>query len=447
MATDRYTRHDRTQDPRTMYELSATTLSGVCSSWRRLAIETPSLWSYIDIIIGGARSPCHQKQPMLWIERSQNTLLYVTIQDQNYRCCLTNQYAVPMPQIVNLVAILAPIMHRVRALDTKLALRRSSILPAVMECWVRNGSPNIEKTLQILNRVSDEPPDISLGPADEVSPGEFNAFFRSVKRLVVQNCWISQHVLFHEGLVELHLQGIDEHHLPSQQEFVSMLAACPRLHILALANFPIEPSKETPNPVTLAHLESLSLESDGHAYSLIHVLPLLATGSNALDMSLTLDDEPGFAAGVKAFFSRTKVTRLFVSDRQRRSSLAPLFCPIPYLETLAIEHCNMFGQAFQELFESNEDGRSTVPWPCLHTLYLKDLPIDTDCLQKLVLLHRSLKKLHVFQPYSVGSGDTILTDEECDHLVDSMNMVEDFGMSFDWSNGPLDTWEFVILEQ
>ncbi|KAG8688426.1 hypothetical protein FRC08_011445, partial [Ceratobasidium sp. 394] len=314
VASGRYTRHDRTRNRRATH-VSPIVLSGVCSSWRQLATRAPSLWSYIDITIGGVPfTPC-SAQTRLWLERSRNVPLYINIRDRNYVYPYV-QYDILDIHVAELAAFLAPLMPRVRALDIWTTLGIHGVLPSVMECWVKNGSSGIKKTLQLFTHIFDDQVNISLGPAPggSVSVEEFNIFLRSFSRIFVQSCAISDRIAFHEGLVELHLQEMDDYRCPTQQEFAMMLSACPGLRILVLANCWIEPSDETPSPVTLNHLESLSLESEPDIHGFQYVLPLLIIGSEALSMSLTLDDEPDFIAEAKAFFSRTKVTRLCIRN-------------------------------------------------------------------------------------------------------------------------------------
>ncbi|KAG8683606.1 hypothetical protein FRC08_014180 [Ceratobasidium sp. 394] len=440
IASGRYTRHDRTASSRAVH-VSPTVLASVCSSWRKLALRSPSLWSYIDIIVDSDINPRCYMQARLWVERSQNASLQVRVRGHNHYYC-HNHSLVVRNEVTRLVEFLAPLMCRVHVLDLRAALDHSGIFWSVMECWIRNGSANIEKTLQVFNHFSDGWSDFSLDPpSTPASVEEFNAFFQTINRLFVRNCGISGDIVFHEGLVELHLEDINRLRSLTQQKFVAILTACPRLRILALANCWIEPSDSTISPVTLNHLHSLSLETDDLASGFAPVLPLLHVGSNALSMSLTMENDSDFIAGAKAFFSRTKVTKLCVRDRQGQT-LTALLCPIPHLETLALDNCNISGWAFEQFFRSNGE----VLWPRLRTLYLRDSSIDTSCLQKLVVLHPSIEKLQIYRPYAAGHGKKILTEEERGHLQELMHTVEDYDVDFTRGNGPIDAWDFVILD-
>ncbi|KAG8700073.1 hypothetical protein FRC08_004939 [Ceratobasidium sp. 394] len=450
ISSSRYTKYDRTALSRALC-VSPTVLAGVCTSWRQLALQSPSLWAYVDIVVGSDQVELRPStQTKLWIERSRNVPLYVNLRDYSQDPGL--RYTVRLYHVMWLVKFLAPLMHRICALDINAALEPNTILSEVLECWIKSGSANVQKTLQVFNHteyLSDEPSVLLLEPTflTPASAEEFNTFFRTVSRLSLRNCGIANQVMFHEGLVELHLEEIYGDRSPTQQEFVAMLAACPRLCALVLANCWVEPSEETPSPINLNHLQSLTLETADPELSLAPVLPLLVIGSDALAMGLTLEDNPSFIAAAEAFFNRTKVATLCVRDCGHISSLAALLsCPTPYLEILAIERFDIHGQAFRDFFGSN-GGCGTVLWPHLHTLYLKELPIDASCLQKLVLIHPSIKKLYIYRPRPKERDDGLMMEEESRHLAELMHdMVEDFCIDFRSGNGPIDTWDFVVLE-
>ncbi|KAG8677925.1 hypothetical protein FRC08_018210 [Ceratobasidium sp. 394] len=243
--------------------------------------------------------------------------------------------------------------------------------------------------------------------------------------------------MFHGGLVELHLQDISPSRSLTQQELVAILATCPRLRILALIDCEIGPSEVAPRPVALNHLEFLSLESEYDSGNFVHVLPLLAIGSEGLSMSLTMGDDSDLFDEAKAFFGRTKVTRLHVWGMQEHVPLSMLSYPIPYLEILALEYFDI----------SPPEARNLVLWPRLHTLHLQLPLLDTGCLRRFVELQHSLKKLRVYEPMTEAWLETSMTDEELVDLAQSMHMVEDFEIQSDWKSGTIGTWDFVISER
>ncbi|KAG8700917.1 hypothetical protein FRC08_004380 [Ceratobasidium sp. 394] len=432
IAGSRYTRRDRTASTRK--HSSPTVLASVSSSWRRIALATPSLWSYIDLTIGCLSSSVHRQRAGLWVKRSCNVLLYVDISQRGY----FDEDTAPEHEVNSLLGFLAPLMRQVCALEMSAGLGELDVLLPVLALWARHASTDIKKTLQIVGEDPFGGLNAVLGPASDGSfpAGELNSFLQSFNRLLVQNCRISETIVFHEGLVELHLQDINRLRPPTQQELVAMLATCPRLRILVLVNCWIQPSDEIPGPVTLNHLQFLTLESENLSPGFVHIFPLLAIGSEGLSMSLTLDKRCNFIDEARAFFGRTKVTRLHVWGIQGHVPLSLLPYPIPHLETLALDYFDI----------SSDYDYNMVLWPRLRTLYLKDPPIRVGCLQQLVQLHPSLQKLHIYRPMTDQGTKTSMTDEECAHLAESMHTVEDFKIEFDWGSRTIGTWDFVILD-
>ncbi|KAG8679131.1 hypothetical protein FRC08_017201 [Ceratobasidium sp. 394] len=435
IATSQYRRRDRTADYRT--HVSPTIISSVSSLWRQIALGTPSLWSYIDFVIGSQPGALRRKQAELWVERSCNAVLYVNILEcgSDFTQATRFRYAV-----AKLLEFLTPLMHRVCELEMGATLGGHDALSPVLALWSKRSSADIKKTLQVYNDDFEDPLGTPLGPASDgsFSTYELNSLLRSFNRLFLDKCRISEGVVFHEGLVELYLE-YDDHPRPlTQHRFVAMLATCPRLRILVLANCWIQPSEVTPNPVALNHLQFLSLESHHHSCGFVHVLPLLAIGSEGLSMSLSMDDYCDFFEEARAFFGRTKVTRLYAWCIQGYVSLSALLYPIPYLETLVLDYFDI----------SHDDIHNIVLWPRLRTLHLKDVSIDISCLQQLVRSQRSLTKLHVYQPATGGRSSRPMVGEERAHLADSMQMVEDFQIGrYDLGSCPITTWDFVILPQ
>ncbi|KAG8711342.1 hypothetical protein FRC09_020656, partial [Ceratobasidium sp. 395] len=309
-----YTRYDRSRAIK-LKHASPTTISGVCSLWRRTALETPLLWSHIDITVGERWKPRFE-QARLWSQRSRNLLLYVAVRD--FPPGESHSRSGVQAGIRALIEFLAPLMSRVRVLDIWLVADSHNMVLSLIKCWIENALQVPWKILQLRNILHRRKPAIELSPdtVGSISPEGFNAFFDTVSRVSLLNCRFPVPVVFSAALVELHLEQLYGPHTPSQQHLATMLAASPRLRILVLSDCCIQPSEGTPNPVILNHLQSLSLEHTGEpGHSGFEcVFPLLGIGSETLDMSLTLDDDPDFVIKAESFFSRTRVTRLFVRD-------------------------------------------------------------------------------------------------------------------------------------
>ncbi|KAG8711340.1 hypothetical protein FRC09_020654 [Ceratobasidium sp. 395] len=432
--------------------VSPTILSGVCSLWRRVALETHSLWSHIDLTANGQRNRQFD-QARLWSERSHNTPLYTTLKDYPNSQSLP-QVGVHTNEIENLLEFLAPLMSRVRVLDIWLLAESYEMLSMVVESWIKSALQMPGKVLQLRRGLCGHEADpIILSPrmmCDSISAEAFNTFFRTIKRVRLLSCRIPVPAVFSEALVELHLEDVYKSYGLSQQELTTTLAASPRLRILVLANCYVQPSEETPAPVSLNHLQSLSLEctEDGPS-GFEYVFPLLAIGSETLDMSLTLDDDSDFYIEAKSFFSRTRVTRLYVRSFGIGLSLGILFFPMPYLQTLAAEDSVMSGPESPPPSTSNEEAPTQVPWPQLRALYLINPHIDMQMLHFLrnILRLHSLTLIHIHEPLVAETKEPMSKKTRRKlgkHLACMGKELEIYpGEGFAC---PIDEWEFIIRD-
>ncbi|KAG9122412.1 hypothetical protein FRC07_001215 [Ceratobasidium sp. 392] len=334
-------------------------------------------------------------------------------------------------------------MPRVCALEFDLSMTSGKMLSSVMECWIKCESTLPGKTLQLVNVRQASAFVLKPASCGSVSTKAFNAFIQTFKRMCLVNSYVSP-AIRSNTLVELHLEDLNGRKGLTQKQLAAMMAASPTLRILALANCWIEPSKNTPSPATLNCLQYLSLESSEDASSCFqYVFPLLAIESSALNMSLTLDDDPNFIIAANSFFSRTRVSLLRVRGSEYESLDLFLF-PMPHIETLVVEWCKISGPHFQRLLSADAESSGGTPWPRLRVLYLINIQVDAHSLRDLVLLH-SLNSLYVYDPMPLDSLEE-MTDEECRQLEALMPTVEDFKIYNGWDNCVVDNWDFIILE-
>ncbi|KAG8683787.1 hypothetical protein FRC08_014078 [Ceratobasidium sp. 394] len=281
---------------------------------------------------------------------------------------------------------------------------------------------------------------------EDCSDEEFNNFFRSFHTLVIRRYEIFPRVLFHEGLVELYLEGLDEEPMcPTRTQFAAALTASPRLRTLILVYFQFDPwgdVEDNPAPAALTYLEYLTLEHGNYQ----HMLQLLSIGSESLNMSMTLSTDPGSIAATELFFHRTKVTTLHVSSiryPEKSLCLPMILCPIPHLQTLSISHCNLSKENLRGLYVADSNDFKHIPWPRLSTLFITDSAIDVACLRTLVELN-SIPELNLYGVWIAGSQRP-MTDEQCGVLRESLNMVGEPEIFEDDDESPSSKWNFVEL--
>ncbi|KAG9086050.1 hypothetical protein FS749_003938 [Ceratobasidium sp. UAMH 11750] len=420
--------------------LPPTVLAGVCGLWRQLALKTPSLWSHIDIVVIDEWEQHDFDQAKLWAERSRDTPLDLDIWEyEGDDHDLSSGF---FGDISRITELLVPLMPRVS--DLRAFVKSQMLLDCIMECWIRNGNLATKKSLRALNLPSRQNP-LLLLPKD-CSDEEFNSFFRSFHTFVVRRYEIPQ-VLFHEGLVELYLEGLDDEPIsPTRTQFAAALAASPRLRTLILVQFEFDLSgdilEDYLTPATLNYLEYLTLEHGSYQ----QVFPLLSIGSEYLNMSITLSADQGYIAAIELFFRRTKVTTLHASSSpffKQLPCLPMILCPIPHLQTLSISHCNLSKENLRGLYVAGSNDFKHIPWPRLSTLFITDSAIDVACLRTLAELN-SIPELNLYGVWIAGSQRP-MTDEQCGVLRESLNMVGELEIFEDDDESPSSKWNFVEL--
>ncbi|QRV97044.1 F-box-like protein [Ceratobasidium sp. AG-Ba] len=404
IACARLTRSDR--EYRDQPKSSPLTISSVCSSWRQIALSTPSVWSFINVIAKGqAPRDDTYRFPRLLAERSGNAPLYVSVWDD------ANQYtnesrALTDSELEELIDFLEPLMPRICVLDIASYEPPTEIIPDILTMWVETHSSHLHKSLYIRDTwpKDDDAYEVGATPDIPLSEIQFNEFFQTVNRLVVQNCSISPSLTSNAGLVDLHLKDIDESCALAQDTLAGLLAQSPNLETLVLLNCWIYESEITPRPVPLVHLKSLTLEFLGKPDSITLVLPLLGASSNPLDVSLTFANSAAFIPEAQSFFKRSRISRLYAEiagDDDDPLLPVALLCSFPYLKELVISSFDLCGK---KLLTALSKHMGSNLWPCLHTLYLNFIKIDPGCFMKLVKLAPSLRVLYHFDLRRISDG-------------------------------------------
>ncbi|QRW11603.1 F-box-like protein [Ceratobasidium sp. AG-Ba] len=410
-ACARLTRSDREYDNQ-RYS-SPFTLSSVCSSWRQVALNTPRIWSFIDVI-AESQTPRDDtyRLPMLLVERSGNAPLYLSVwDDTNPR--IKDIRALNNSELQDLIDFLEPLMPRVCVLDIASYEPPTEIIPDILAMWVENHSPHLRKSLYVQDFYLKNLDAYEVGatPDTPLSEVQFNEFFQSINRLVAQSCSISPTLTGNAGLVDLHLKDIDESYALAQTTLARLLYQCPNLETLVLLDCWVNESETTPNPVPLMKLKSISLEFYDEPDSITHVLPLLGASSNLLDVSLSWANTPQFILDARSFFQRTRILRLYAATNGHDDNgLSPvaLLCPLPYLEELVITRFDLHNE---EPLTTLSIGMGSDLWPRLHTLYLNNSKTDPGFVSKLVKLAPSLQFLYCYQLFRTCNEEDLSDDE------------------------------------
>ncbi|KAG9082922.1 hypothetical protein FRC07_014064, partial [Ceratobasidium sp. 392] len=374
---------------------SASDLSGVCRLWRRVTFHCHSLWSEIDLLLTGSSSTASYKRAALWAERSQNAPLNVNVgtgDDALY----ANEPHRQESEISQAVTFLAPLMPRVRALrinsDKSPATK---LVSSLLYCWVQNGVIGTAKELGIRSNIDLqelELPGISPNARDRsLRPQELSAFLSSLSNVHFENVALNWGHQIYSGLTEICIEfAFQSHWFPSQPDVANLLAANPGLRSLLLYGVRIRAQNASvPTPVPLDHLKVLGLETMD-AKDLGLILPLISSTSDAIRVSLSLNDDPTFISAARAFFSRTKVTLLHADGALPGGdpTISALFVYMPYLHTLVVQCCNLSEDVLQDLVHRRaSDNKSMDFWPALRQLYVLQCDTNPQILRQIVDIH------------------------------------------------------------
>ncbi|KAG9080044.1 hypothetical protein FS749_008153 [Ceratobasidium sp. UAMH 11750] len=418
------------------------TLTAVCSHWRELVIQSPSLWSHIDVVFSHDWRLLNSKRTKLWIERSRGVTLDIHISESEIRGTGLR----PNPsadEIKRAIKILKPLMSR--TVDLRINIGSQEILDQVIKCWFKRSLPIVPNSLHIFNPSQGTEP-LTLrarsveGREDQVE--KYSKVFHTCHRLSLKKCRILVPASFHGGLVELRLERP-----PSPLallELLAILAANPRLRILALLDVAIRSPEDEQEAlgflVTINCLESLTIYDEAHSNNYHLFLPILSIGSDALNLSLCLLDDPRFITACHSFLRRTTVTTLHAYNLVGYMTPAAILCPMPHLQTMAIEGCGVVLRDLSGLLAAHFYNSEYNPWPSLHTLYLDGGLFSLQLIQAFAQI-RSVQRLRMYG-ISVFKFESPLTKRAREQLHGIMSGVEDFGI-YEQDQSPVRNWTFV----
>lgn len=419
-------------------------LASVCHSWRTIALGTPMLWSYLELIV---RRPEIDETSIkcidLWSHRSTGAQLCLDIlvqKDLDYGNSERENYEYDTTDITieKLFPILTPLAPRIFHLTIGLNLDSQNFLQSLLCCLV---GLNMSSSIQSLNIwyncnwkafYAEPSSSLDLLPFDPTyepdwdDDSAFETLLHSIQHLNLSSVNIPlDHKVYH-GLVELRLSNIEF----QTQDITAILEASPALRLLSLVDFYLEEddnndeddtddgdndddnndnaadsgsnSESSPNSdsgsddtsnerIALVDLQSIILRSNKMPGSqLAKVLNLIESGSHPLRVDLSLKSvESDTADSIRAFFSRSNVAHLQVSIAEPNTWFSLLNRSLRQLQTLSLEGCNLWDQDFVDFISSKEtcrNPRKAAPWPQLHTVHLTDCWINKSILRCLLTM-------------------------------------------------------------
>ncbi|QRV97088.1 F-box-like domain-containing protein [Ceratobasidium sp. AG-Ba] len=335
--------------------VSVTVLASVCSSWRRLLLQSPMFWSNIQIILTGPSSKKSYQRAAAWVERAQSVPLWLTvidaIVDEHDITRQPSKQNLPISFIKTMTDFCTPIMPSVRVLSFYI----NDCMPALvvyplLAGWTRYGSPDVAERLKVY--IDFDIPELKIpiifsGVRDSTFPPKDGLpFFKSLRGIYLQHVIVDLCRVPYSGLTDLHIRFPDQNEgFPTAHDLARLLDRNPGLRSLALENLCLAPGGPAPPPVALDQLERLRLDIQQNR-DLGRVLSLIYSSSPAIRMIMYMADGNDLecVSAARAFFSRTQVTVLFLdgilglaSDNARNESpLTALFANMPRLHTLTL---------------------------------------------------------------------------------------------------------------
>lgn len=321
------------------------TLSHVCSGWRRLAIDLPSLWSHIDLVPGQFRGTDERLQNQLdtYMTRSCQTLLDLhIIETVSNGGLFASREADPA-----IVEFLCTISLRLQSINLSVAFGPHpgyffrSVLAA---CFAGCKSKTLTKiAIEVVSRHGRF--DISRGIHFHTLTGQSEetteAIFLHITEVRLGYFFPSWNSQLYHGLTVLHLVSSRLIAIPESQ-LVAILRSSPSLRVLKFGLEIENPyaGRDPVVPVSLENLEVVVVSSE-HEWHLGALLRWIAPGTKPLSLSVV---DP-FIGGQKfrsrselsSFFARSNVTRIHAKSFDSYSHLVEVLRLAPTIRVLAVD--------------------------------------------------------------------------------------------------------------
>lgn len=433
------------------------TLTHVCSLWRRIAIGSRTLWSYIQISDSECTYSNHARllaRAKVFAARADPSPVDIRIIPGSHSC-----------YDVNLNKFCASVAPRIRSFDLAAESFEGRRL-SVLRDWLSNCKAGPLNKLVLKRKTSHstfERIEASESPTSSNSlllemPHEYlEERLRPIGVLRLTGIYFHWTSQAYHGLVELGLFPINggENLSITHPQLKAILAASPRLRELhfGLQITDIPPPADLGGAVSLEDLEVVNLCSmKGVHYG--PLLQLLAPGTKPLQLSLNsrLTSSQSFPPNEAiAFFSRSNVAKLHIesfhtedtsTNKYQPLVLLELLSYLPALQALSLR-CFYLGQPGgqpQSHEPSSHVGTELKSHPTsqLALVHLRDCTIDLDYLRRAVQtvpIQKLKYKGCWFYSMADGCFDEFKESEPRENFPSTFNYV-----SGSWSLDESDPW-------
>ncbi|KAG8744103.1 hypothetical protein FRC10_010784 [Ceratobasidium sp. 414] len=314
-------------------------LSEVCTYWHRLAIDTPTLWSYIHLIPHSWAANKFYARASLLVKRAIGVPLHI---------CIHSSVGADPSALTRLTGWLVPVLGRIYSLDMSGGSPYFAYLDSVLDCLFNNGTPGSIKELTLWGPTHEQPRFIDPASSSSMAVWRFNlsqqqleAFFQPITLLRLGGVfprWDSQ---AYRGLAHLQLDIGSIAEAP----LICILSDNPQLRTLSLGLevTEIQPRHIPQKLILLCDLEILSLVFM-ELTQVWAVLRLIAPGPRPLRVAFgsSRDNLSYDFAGTdeaRAFFQRSNVTTCHLTSEEDCDNewFPKTLKSLPHLRTLGLQ--------------------------------------------------------------------------------------------------------------
>ncbi|KAG8738239.1 hypothetical protein FRC10_007107, partial [Ceratobasidium sp. 414] len=338
-------------------------IMGVCTRWRQVATDTPTLWSHIDLVATGRWTSRFKLRARYRIERAGDLPIELHIQDTSD----PSRFELDHEKVAGLVEFLYPYVNQYRSLDVLFQSQKRELFNSIFQFLANRNVPSILDTLTLATQADNKQLFASHHtiPSSDALSNKYDQLLAPVRRLCLQRTYIHWASAVYHDLVDLSIQHLPDTLWPTSQQLTGVFSSCPKLRRVKLSYLGITGGLPThdPTPTLLNDLEEINLRH--LRSSCATVLSLISPGSKPFSASIILDGSAGEAQIVRSFFHNSHVTALFVSDIRsfQTAWVSQTLGALPHLEQLALDTARLAIDPTVSAIET---------WPKMHSLYMID---------------------------------------------------------------------------
>jgi hypothetical protein len=353
----------------------------VCKSWRQLALETPSHWSHIDLLIDSEHiTNDFKSRATLWFSRCRWEV------DRHFHIQAGPRFrrgfardTIDLDRIVKWISLE---IFKISSWGLELGKAALHHLCHGFSLYAGLSGSSLRSLTLNESRPDDEADDlepVQLGGLHTESIPWYSQRLQQIRSLSVSNQklrWVNPY----PNLIKLDISACRP--AVTAAEMLDVLSASPDLRILRLSQTSIS---QTPAASSLPPAYSRSLEvldlMGMDSISLKNLLPLISPGTNALDTGFTLAHNlDGTLDALQPFLGRSLVVRLLSQGGPGWHQKLPfLFGHLPHLQHLCVEELSSLLDECNSLNFMTSESNASGPWPLSICPELRTLKLS-DCL-------------------------------------------------------------------